>query len=393
MSEFSESLHFRRTPSRPDHALEEALRASTLTGALLPGSANWQTFVPFESHAPGDNPDGNVGARLSLVVGTPVLEYHFAEDIYWAVLIWSEGELVSVYTCRFLSRSHRIDDSEHDPQWLDALLPEGTPTDALAPVLYPVRRKADAGREAGKRFAEVMQLGEVEWLGPFTIADRLHDLADHPGVLVLGSPPPARPFVRMPKPVSSRVPVELPGVALSAREALAVLEPTVREWAPDATLYVLTGGVLNFALDERPSTGLWIDTDGRTTPVGGWWFLFRSASRERWLNVSLHVESAQLIHVDDAYRSPTAVDAIADQWMDSDAVARIAEPKYLAWRTPDMPPPQDFVMTLVGTAQGPLWRVNYVGIQHGRIRRELQITLHAITGEVLATLSNDRELR
>jgi hypothetical protein len=40
-----------------------------------------------------------------------------------------------------------------------------------------------------------------------------------------------------------------------------------------------------------------------------------------------------------------------------------------------------------------VWRVNYVGIQHERIRRELQITLHAITGEVLATLSNDRELR
>jgi hypothetical protein len=42
-------------------------------------------------------------------------------------------------------------------------------------------------------------------------------------------------------------------------------------------------------------------------------------------------------------------------------------------------------MKLIQTEQGPLWRVNYLCIQHGMARRELQITLHAITGEVIAT--------
>lgn len=87
MGEFSESLHFRRTPWLPDDALHDALCASTLTGALLPPSDSWHAFVPFETYAPDNNPDGDIGARLSLMVGAPVLEYHLAEDVYWAVLI------------------------------------------------------------------------------------------------------------------------------------------------------------------------------------------------------------------------------------------------------------------------------------------------------------------
>lgn len=85
--EFSESQHFRRTPWLPDDALHDALCASTLTGALLPPSDSWHAFVPFETYAPDNNPDGDIGARLSLMVGAPVLEYHLAEDVYWAVLI------------------------------------------------------------------------------------------------------------------------------------------------------------------------------------------------------------------------------------------------------------------------------------------------------------------
>ncbi|MCA2992968.1 hypothetical protein [Gemmatimonas sp.] len=389
MSEFSESLHFHRASTLPEDALHAALRASTLTGALLPLSASWHAFVPFETYAPDNNPDGDIGARLSLMVGAPVLEYHFAEDVYWAVLIWNEGELVSVYTCRFLSHSLRIDDSEHDPHWLEALLPEGTSADVLAPVLYPAKRKGDAGRAAGKRFAEVMQLGNVEWLGPTTIADRLEDMADSAGVLVLGSPPPAEPVVRMPKPVKSFAPVELPGSALTARDAVAVLEPFVREWAPDATLLILTGSVLDFALDERPTQGPWIGEDGRTTSTGGWWLLFRSASREQRLDISLHVESAKMVRVDDAYNSPSAVDAITEHWMDSDAVARITEPIYVAWRTTDTPPLRDFVMKLTQREQAPLWRVNYLCVQSGMMRRELQLTLHATTGEVIGVVSSD----
>jgi hypothetical protein len=389
LSEFSESLHFRRTPWLPDDALHDALRASTLTGALLPLSDSWHAFVPFETYAPENNPDGDIGARLSLMVGAPVLEYHFAEDVYWAVLIWSEGELVSVYTCRFLSRSLRFVDSEHDPQWLEALLPEGTSADALAPALYPAKRKGDAGRAAGKRFAEVMQLGNVEWLGPTTIADRLDDMADSTGVLVLGSPPPAEPVVRTPKPVRSRATVELPGKALTARDAFAVLEPTVRAWASDAKMIVLTGGVLDIALDERPTQGPWIGADGRSTLNGGWWFLFRSASREQRLDISLHVESAQLIRVDDAYNSPSAVDAITEHWMDSDAVARITEPMYVAWRTIDTPPLRDFVMKLIQRERTPLWQVNYLCVQSWMMRRELQVTMHATTGEVIGVVSTD----
>ncbi|MFY7947719.1 MAG: hypothetical protein ACOVRP_00750, partial [Gemmatimonas sp.] len=86
--------------------------------------------------------------------------------------------------------------------------------------------------------------------------------------------------------------------------------------------------------------------DGRTTSTGGWWLLFRSASREQRLDISLHVESAKMVRVDDAYNSPSAVDAITEHWMDSDAVARITEPIYVAWRTTDTPPLRDFVMKL-----------------------------------------------
>ncbi len=150
-----------------------------------------------------------------------------------------------------------------------------------------------------------------------------------------------------------------------------------------AWLIVLTGSVLDFALDERPTQGPWIGEDGRTTPTGGWWFLFRSASREQRLNISLHVESGKLVRVDDAYNSPSAVDAITEHWMDSDAVSRITEPMYLAWRTSDAPPLRDFVMKLIQTEQGPLWRVNYFCYQHGMVRRGLQINMHAITGEVI----------
>jgi hypothetical protein len=389
VSEFSESLHFRRTPLLPDDVLHDALRASTLTGALLPLSDSWHAFVPFETYAPDNNPDGDIGARLSLMVGAPVLEYHFAEDVYWAVLIWSEGELVSVYTCRFLSRSLRIDDSEHDPQWLEALLPEGASADALAPVLYPAKRKGDAGRAAGKRFAEVMQLGNVEWLGPTTVADRLDEMADSAGVLVLGSPPPAEPVVRMPKPVKSFAAVELPSSALTAREAAVRLEPIAREWAPDAKLFSAVGSVLEGAPDERATKGPWLGSDGRTTPFGGWSLLFRSASRAQCLNLSLLIESAQLVRVDDAFNYLGSVDALPEDWIDSDAVSRITEPMYLAWRTATTTRLQDRVMQLSQTKQGAIWRVNYMCTQDGMRRRDFQITLHATTGEVIDVVSTD----
>ena len=168
-------------------------------------------------------------------------------------------------------------------------------------------------------------------LCPTTIADRLEDMADSAGVLVLGSPPPAEPVVRMPKPVKSFAPVELPGSALTARDAVDVLEPFVREWAPDATLLILTGSVLDFALDERPTQGPWIGEDGRTTSTVGWWLLCRSAT----------------------------------------------------------PPLRAFVMTLTQREQAPLWRVNYLCVQSGMMRRELQLTLHATTGEVISVVSSD----
>jgi hypothetical protein len=305
------------------------------------------------------------------------------------VLIWSEGELVSVYTCKFLSRSLRIDDESHDAASLEALLPEGTPVDALAPVMYPVKRKGDAGRAAGKRFAEVMQLGDVEWLGPHTIADRLDEMADHAGVLVLGSPPPARPVIRIPKPITSFVPVELPGSALTAREALVTLKPIAREWAPDAMLFSATGSVLEGAPDERSTKGPWLGPDGRTTPFGGWSLQFRSASRAQCLNLSLLIESARLVRVEDAFNRMGAVDALAEGWMDSDAVTRITEPMYLAWCTAATTLLHDRVMQLSQTEQGPIWKVTYMCIQDGVKRRDFQVTLHAISGEVIATASDD----
>jgi hypothetical protein len=71
--------------------------------------------------------------------------------------------------------------------------------------------------------------------------------------------------------------------------------------------------------------------------------------------------------------------------MDSDAVIRTTEPMYLAWRTAHTPTLQDRVMQLSHTEQGPIWRVYYMCIQGGVKRRDFQITLHAITGEVIAT--------
>jgi len=98
--------------------------------------------------------------------------------------------------------------------------------------------------------------------------------------------------------------------------------------------------------------------DGRTTSTGGWWLLFRSASREQRLDISLHVESAKMVRV-------------------------------VAWRTTDTPPLRDFVMKLTQREQAPLWRVNYLCVQSGMMRRELQLTLHATTGEVIGVVSSD----
>jgi len=138
-------------------SLRALLQGSPLQGVLLPPTGFWRTFVAFELRSPETLDSESDGARLSLIVSAPVLEYHYAEDHFWAFLIWSAGELVSMYLCAFKRRKLDIDFEWYETQWLIDLLPPGVARQALNDLLSPPKSTPNAGRATARQFTELMQ--------------------------------------------------------------------------------------------------------------------------------------------------------------------------------------------------------------------------------------------
>ena len=188
MSEFSESLHFRLPTALNDDALYGAMEAASLGGLLMSPSRGWRTFVPFESASDSDLADER-GARLSLVVGQPVLEYRFAEDYYWAFCVWDNGDLMTVYTCDLQKKKKPKVGGEVEWEIFGALLPPESPVSMLQALLMEPLGTCDAGREQAKRFAKLMGLEHFEFVGPHNIHDVIQDARAQSGYVLVGTPP------------------------------------------------------------------------------------------------------------------------------------------------------------------------------------------------------------
>jgi hypothetical protein len=376
VSEFSESYHFRHPQPGDDEALRTALDASSLTGVLLPPSGGWRVFVPFES-SPSDA--DQTGARLSLVVGAPVLEYDFAEDYVWAFCVWDNGDPMTAYALDLRRKKPKVS-GEIEPGMLQKLLPADTPVSVLMDLLLQPVLTRDAAEALREQFVAHMSLTHFEYVGPHTIADVLEEFRDQEGCIVLGTPPAVKESPSFPTLIRSSVPFALTTNAWSAREALAQLTPHATAWSADVVLLSLGPSPFDGTFDERISMGAWINSNGRTTSTGGWAALFHSPGKNQFISVSLVVPISTIVIIAECYRSELSV-AVTGPWIDSPEVIAITEPLYEARRGPNTPPLFDRTMRLTSTAEGTQWSVLYQCFENGA-SEHLEFTLDAVDGRV-----------
>lgn len=187
MSEFSESLHFRHPIPIDDAALRDVLVASKLYGVLLPPSNGWRTFVPFKSAPLKAEWERYNGARLSVVVGVPVVEYHYAEDYYWCFFVWVNADCMTVYSCGFLE-DVPLTEGEIEPVLLSTLLPDGVSIDELQAMLMKPALTQDEGRDEAKQFVRLLGLSNTEYTGPQYIRDEVERLREVAGCMVIEKP-------------------------------------------------------------------------------------------------------------------------------------------------------------------------------------------------------------
>lgn len=187
MSEFSESLHFRHPIPIDDVALREALVTSKLYGVLLPPSNGWRTFVPFKSAPIRAEWERFNGARLSVMVGVPVIEYHYAEDYYWCFFVWINADCMTFYSCN-LQETVPVTDGEIEPDLLSTLLPTGGSKEALQALLMTPVQTQEEGRHGAKQFVRLYGLTNTEYTGPHYIRDQVESLRELEGCMVIEKP-------------------------------------------------------------------------------------------------------------------------------------------------------------------------------------------------------------
>lgn len=191
MSEFSESLHFRFPIPIDDDALCEALVASKLYGVLLPPSNGWRTFIPFKSAPLRAEWERFNGARLSVAVSVPVIEYHFAEDYYWCFFVWINADCMTFYSCN-LQETVPVTDGEIEPELLSTLLPPGGSKDELQALLMTPVLTQEEGRLGAKQFVRLYGLANTDNAGPHYIRDQVERLRALEGCMVIEKPPATR---------------------------------------------------------------------------------------------------------------------------------------------------------------------------------------------------------
>lgn len=395
MSEFSESYHFRADAFSDESRLTQALASTDIHGVLYATTTSWRTFAPA-AELIAENESEAIGSRISLALNTPVLEYRFAEDYYWAFSIWKRGQIVSAYSCGWTEGDIEVDDSALD---LHSLAAFGVPDSAhrtLRDLLNPEQANPEDHLTAAPRFAQAIGLEHFENVGPATIEldfDEILRDGVHTVIDPVSSPMTAKEIAAKKAAMLEAynnppsVPVQFSGASITASEAFEIAKPHAIHRDAAAKLFAVhsDGRRLQQPADAILSPS--INELGATVNGGNWTVAFVLPTESHLLRLTLFPadgEGRMEITRMGGVQLPDPINS-SERWIDSSAAVAAAEPQYLASDLAKSTHLVDRFSQLM-LAQGPFaWYVTYV-CQHSDGRREnLMVTVDASDGRVTET--------
>ncbi len=253
MSEFSESYHIRTTAPK---AVLGRLRQAGFAGLAFPPANGWLTFVPFPTcRALGRF--AQAGQPLSAVAEEPVLEYQFAEDHGWSLVLYRPGHPLS-RLAQAWDPEPAADTSEFDIDGLVEMVADPAAANAIRGLLATV-----PAPDVALRFAEALGLPAYRWLSP-AYAQNDPDSFKAQGARQVGSRP-KDPLAGIVCPPVREV--VFPRPDLSACEALelfnGVMGKSHADWFP-AEIFCQGGPPI-------------LNAEGRLTHGGSWCVKYRQA--------------------------------------------------------------------------------------------------------------------
>jgi hypothetical protein len=200
---------------------ERRLVAAKVSGLAFGPANGWLTFVPY-ANSQGFDARDPVGTATALAnaTGSFVLQYTYAEDHVWSLVLVRPGEPGSSFVSSWDPKP-RTERDHLDLTLLDDILPKAQ----VEPFLAPGRNSPD-GEPRAYGFAQAVGLPAFRWLSPDLVeADTKHFLKN--GGRRLGRRP-ADKRSKLPPPIR----LLLPKSEMSARDAFALLKPLMHWFQP-----------------------------------------------------------------------------------------------------------------------------------------------------------------
>ena len=165
MSEFSESFHFAHSTREE---IAASLQAAGMKGALFgPSKTGWVTFVPLEGcegHQFLTGPRSDFSNTLSRITSKTVLEWVYAEDHLWFVLLAQGGRRIAAYTGDW-SEDEPVVQSDNPEDFLT--LPAHGGADRIIREAMPAtleEKDIFGSTPHAYRLAEALGLPKYQWL-------------------------------------------------------------------------------------------------------------------------------------------------------------------------------------------------------------------------------------
>jgi hypothetical protein len=364
VSEFSASYHIRTTDQR---VAQQRLRQAKISGIVFGPANGWLTFVPYANldafRSSGD--PANFAAPLSRILDAPVIYYNYAEDHGWGFALAQAGRCISRFAC-WWDPAAAIERELLD---LEVLTPFGART-AIEPLLEPYGPGGDPEDTPAYHFAELLELPAYRWLSPDLAQRHTSDLLAQGGRKV--GTKPRDTAEQMSLPPNRRL--TLPRADLSAREALAIVEPFAAGFKSPWHLASLSGGG-------------GIQDDGRNNPrFGMWCFTYRDVAAGKAIDIRLYGMGSLSFQGDimPSFTESNVAGAapLSNDWLDSTEIALIASRQEVPREVGELAPGS--FMRLAPQKGMPLcWEITREALHRDSDFRSWKLAIEATSGQVV----------